>query len=552
MVKSKKISHEKISGKDYRNLIINAAYELEKNKSEINDLNVFPVPDGDTGSNLSLTVANAAKELLNEENQGIDEAAEKTARAMLRGARGNSGVIISLLFRGIAKGLKNTIECDGVTWAKALLKGVEDAYSAVEKPAEGTILTVAKKCAQAAKTAAEECNSFEYVLDATIKAAEKALQETTRENPVLEKAGVVDAGGMGLLVVMKSMHQTLNGGKLHLEGEASNATKPHTGADFSSYDTENITFAYCTEFIVKKKQENEDTSGFKVYLNTMGDSLVMVDDGEIIKVHIHTNEPYEVLGQALKYGEYETVKVENMRTQHTDKIGMQVAQQKKSEVKPYGFVAVASGEGLTQLFIELGADYVVSGGQTMNPSCEEIEYAVNQINADTVFVLPNNKNIIMACEQVALLSQKNIVVIPTKTVPQGISAMLGFDESTGPNENEEAMNEMAQGVSTFQVTYAARNSSLDGLDIKEGEYLALEENQLLESGYDIFNIVDTIGEKIKQQEKNTVSIYYGTDVSEYDAQRVLEELARILKGSDVEINLYNGGQPIYYFIISLE
>lgn len=550
MVKVRGENHEKISGSDYKNLIINAAYQLEKNKGEINDLNVFPVPDGDTGSNMSQTVGNAARELLNDESQGIDKTAEKTAHAMLRGARGNSGVIISLLFRGIAKGLKNTIECDGVTWADALLKGVEDAYSAVQNPAEGTILTVAKKCAIAANAASKEKNSFEYVLDATIKAAEKALNETVKENPVLEKAGVVDAGGMGWLIVMRSMRQALSGDEILDIKNDFNEEKTNTGADFSSYDTENITFAYCTEFIIKKKREDENTSSLKAYLNGIGDSLVMIDDGEIIKAHIHTNKPYEVLGQALQYGEYETVKIENMRTQHTGKISMQKKSNK--QIKPYGFVAVASGEGLTTLFLELGADVVVSGGQTMNPSCEEIENAVKQIEANTVFILPNNKNIIMACEQAASLSEKNIEVIPTKTIPQGISAFLGFDEGKGLQENVSQMEKMAGGVFTFYITNSVRNTNFEGLDIKKGEYLALFENNLLKNSTSLEDVIEAVGKEIKRTGKTTVSVYYGKDVKEYEAGKALEYLASILKNTETDINLYNGAQPVYLYLISAE
>ncbi len=543
-VSTKEMTHEKINGQDYKNLIISAACELEKSKAEINDLNVFPVPDGDTGSNMSMTVGNAARELLDDECVGVDEASEKTARAMLRGARGNSGVIVSLLFRGIAKGLKNSLECDGVAWAEALNEGVSAAYSAVERPADGTILTVAKRCAEAARKAAEIKNDFEFVLSVAIAAAEEALEETVFENPVLERAGVVDAGGMGWLVVMKAMRQALN-------GSASLQSLPtrelQKKGDFSKYSSEDITFAYCTEFIIKKRAD-ADSSPFKTYLNGMGDSLVMLDDGEIIKVHIHTNNPHSVLGEALKYGEYENVKVENMRTQHTEKI----VTVSKPKNKKYGFVAVASGEGLESLFCELGVDKIVSGGQTMNPSCEEIYKATESILADTVFLLPNNKNIIMACEQVKELSHKKIVVIPTKTIPQGISAMLGFDENLDTCENIDSMTEMARGVSTIQITYAARSTTIEGVNIKEGEYLALHEKELLASGGSLEKILDEISRIIKEAGKQTVSVYYGEDATEKEARALLVHLEAELVQYGIEINLYKGGQPVYYYIISVE
>ena len=398
----KLLVHEKIDGSDYKALVLNAAQCLEDNESQINELNVFPVPDGDTGSNMSKTVSNAAKELLNDDTNQLDKVAEKTAKAMLHGARGNSGVIVSLLFRGIANGLKSSFECDGKAWAEALEQGVNSAYDAIEHPAEGTILTVARKCAEAAKKASMEHNNFQYVLGVAIDAAEKALDETINENPVLEKAGVVDAGGMGWLLVMKSMYSALSKEDLEVYKPKLSSIKKEK-ADFSKFETESINFAFCTEFIITKLDPNLDTSPLKRYLNTMGDSLVMLDDGEIIKVHIHTNEPHQVLGEALKWGVYETVKIENM----------------KSQMKDYGIVAVASGEGLTEIFKELGCDKVVSGGQTMNPSTEELYNAVKNVNASTVFILPNNKNIIMSAEQVKELSDKEIDELVRLFVAEG-------------------------------------------------------------------------------------------------------------------------------------
>ena len=542
------VKHDKINGDDYKNLIISAAQSLEDNKDEINDLNVFPVPDGDTGSNMSLTVGNAAKELLKNESLSLDETAEKTAKAMLHGARGNSGVIVSLLFRGIAKGLKNSFECDGVAWAEALKQGVESAYGAVDRPAEGTILTVARKCAEAAEKAARKRNDFEYVLGVAIEAAEKALDETVNQNPVLEKAGVVDAGGMGWLVVMKAMHQTLTSGAL---ATYTPKAEREQGADFSAFDTDSITFAFCTEFIVRKHADCTEIDSLRSYLNQMGDSLVLVDDDEIIKVHIHTNDPHGVLGEALKYGVYETVKVENMKSQHTSKLVEAEPQKKSVPQKDYGFVAVASGDGLVQLFTELGVDKVVAGGQTMNPSCDDLYDAVRDINAKTIFILPNNKNIIMTASQINEMCDREIIVIPTRSVPQGISAMLSFDESADSQQNQENMSASAGAVTTMQITYAARNSNFDGLEIKEGDYLALSNDKLLKNNSHIDELIDSVAEKIRENGSTMVSVYYGQDVTEGDGEALVSQLTARL-GAEIEINLYEGGQPVYYYIISAE
>ncbi len=541
-------NHNKINGEDYRKLIITAAQYLEDNKEEINELNVFPVPDGDTGSNMSMTVAKAAEELLKQgEDMALDVAADKTAKAMLHGARGNSGVIISLLFRGIAKGLINSEEADGVAWANALRAGVDAAYNAVDRPAEGTILTVARCCAEAAEKASKENNNFEYVLQAVIKAGGEALANTVNQNPVLEKAGVVDAGGKGWLLVLQAMLDALNADGIKLELKPIPTKVVKEKADFSSFDTEEITFGFCTEFIVKKHEPDSDSSELKAYLNGMGDSLVMIDDGEIIKVHVHTNEPHEVLGEALKYGVYETVKVENMRTQHTNKL----VDAPQKALKKYGFVSVSNGEGMDAMFEELGIDKIVSGGQTMNPATEELSSAVEAVDAETVFILPNNKNIIMTANQVAELVDKKVVVIPTRSVPQGFSAMLGFDEDATPEDNAISMTECSQGVDTMQITYAARNSNFDDMDISEGDYLALLNDKLLSADKDLNNLFGTLIEKIKEGDKSFVSIYYGENVTEDEAQEVVELFKREL-GSRVEINLCFGAQPVYFYVISAE
>ncbi|MBO5211942.1 MAG: DAK2 domain-containing protein [Clostridia bacterium] len=541
--------HDKINGEDYRKLIINAAQSLEDNKDEINDLNVFPVPDGDTGSNMSMTIGHAAEELMKEDKDvPLYEVAKNTATAMLHGARGNSGVILSMFFRGISKGLTNAYECDGIAFANALKEGVESAYNAVDKPAEGTILTVARCCAEAAEKAAKKKNNFEYVLGAAISGAEKALEKTVNQNPVLEKAGVVDAGGMGWLVVMQAMHRALKSkGKIKYIPKTATETKPSAKADFSAFETENIKFGFCTEFIVRKHEQDSDSSALKTYLNGMGDSLVMIDDGEIIKVHVHTNEPHNVLGEALKYGVYETVKVENMRTQHTNKLVEEVI-----ELKEYGFVSVSNGDGINSMFEELGIDRIVSGGQTMNPSTDDLYAAVQSVDAKTVFILPNNKNIIMTANQISELTDKNVVVIPTRSIPQGFSAMLGFDEEADVETNTQNMIENAKNVDTMQITYAARNSNFDGMDIAEGDYLGICNDKLLANNSNIEKIFESIVQKIKDTGKSFVSIYYGQDISEQDANKVLELVQGELKDAGVEITLYNGAQPVYYYIISAE
>ena len=538
--------HITIDGNDYKNLIINAAKCLEDNKEEINDLNVFPVPDGDTGSNMSMTVANAAKELLNTENMPLDKTAEATAKAMLHGARGNSGVIVSLLFRGIAKGLKSSFECDGEVWAQALEQGVEAAYKAVDNPAEGTILTVARKSAECAKRAAQENNNFEYVLGSAIEAAEKALEETVNQNPVLSKAGVVDAGGMGWLLVIKAMYQALTDER-RIKYEP-NVVENKTNTPFDAFSTEEITFAFCTEFIITKHDRDRDTTKLKKFLSNMGDSLVMIDDGEIVKVHVHTNDPHRVLGEARKYGVYETVKIENMKTQHTNKL-LEVSSE---PIKDYAFVSVCSGDGFKEIFKELGVDEIVSGGQTMNPATDNLCDAVSKLNAKTIYILPNNKNIIMTSSQVAELTGKNVVVIPTKTVPQGISAMLAFDADTSEEENTENMIASLETVLTMQITYAARKSSYDGLEINEGDYLALLNDKLLFSTQKIDEIFDIFAKKIVEEEKSFVSIYYGENKDEEQAEKEIIPLREALEKSGIEVNLYKGNQPVYFYIISAE
>ena len=539
-----------INGADLRRMIISAAASIEINKQALNELNVFPVPDGDTGTNMSMTINAAAGDLRKTEDPALGQAAKVAASAMLRGARGNSGVILSLLFRGISKRLKGADHADGVLWAEALQEGVDAAYKAVMKPAEGTILTVARLAAAKATEAAKENNHIEFVHAAAIEEAKVALANTVNQNPVLKKAGVVDAGGKGWLVALEAMLASLQGNDVIVpEGSASGEVKE--AADFSDFDTDDITFTYCTEFIIQRENDN-DPEKLRDFLSSLGDSLVLVDDEEIIKVHVHTNDPGKALHEAIDYGSFVTVKIENMRLQHTEKVMTESEKAPKiaESEKALGVVSVCAGEGLADVFLNLGVDQIISGGQTMNPSTQDILEAVNKVPAETVFVLPNNKNIIMAAEQVDALTPKNVIVIPSKTVPQGVTAMLGFNPEGSIEENTEALTEALGTVDTMQITYAARNSDFDGYDIHEGDYLALYGSQLFGTSQDIKVLLKSLAEKIRDDGKEYVTIYYGADVKEKHAQKAADLFADICPNADV--NLLNGGQPVYYYLISAE
>ena len=538
-----------INGADFRRLIINAAASIEINKQALNELNVFPVPDGDTGTNMSMTINAAAADLRKVEDPSLEKAAATAASAMLRGARGNSGVILSLLFRGIGKKLKGADDCDGVLWAAALQEGVDAAYKAVMKPAEGTILTVARLAAAKARQAAEENNYFEHVHAAAIEEAKTALAATTDMNPVLKKAGVVDAGGKGWLVALEAMLLALQGEDIIVPESAQGEVKE--AADFSDFDTDDITFTYCTEFIIQRENDN-DPEKLRDFLSSLGDSLVLVDDEEIIKVHVHTNDPGKALHEAIDYGSFVTVKIENMRLQHTEKVmsEQELAPKIAEPTKPFGVVSVCVGDGIGDVFQNLGVDGLISGGQTMNPSTQDILEVVNTVPAETVYVLPNNKNIIMAAEQVNALTPKNVVVIPSKTIPQGITAMLNFNPEGTNEENIEAMTESLATVDTMQITYAARNSDFDGFMIHEGDYLALYGSALFGTSKDIKVLLKSLAEKVRDEGKDYITIYYGADVKEKHAQKAADLFAEICP--DADVNLLRGGQPVYYYLISAE
>ena len=538
-----------INGSDLRRLIISAAANIEINKQALNELNVFPVPDGDTGTNMSMTINAAAADLRKTEDPSLEKAAATSASAMLRGARGNSGVILSLLFRGLSRRLKGETVCDGVLWAEALQEGVDTAYKAVMKPAEGTILTVARLAAAKAKRAAAENNYFEFVHEAAIAEAKVALANTTNQNPVLKKAGVVDAGGKGWLVALEAMLCALRGEDI--VAPEGGAEEVKSAADFSDFDTEDITFTYCTEFIISRENDM-DPDKLREFLSSIGDSLVVVDDEEIIKVHVHTNDPGKALHEAMDYGSFVTVKIENMRLQHTEKVMSESEKSPKiaEPEKPFGVVSVCAGKGLADVFTNLGVDGIISGGQTMNPSTQDILEVVNKVPAQTVFVLPNNKNIIMAAEQVDALTPKKVIVIPSKTVPQGVTAMLSFNPEGTEEENTEAMTDVLDSVDTMQITYAARNSDFDGHDIHEGDYLALYGSALFGTSQDIKILLKALAKKVRKQGKEYITIYYGADVKEKHAQKAADIFAEICP--DADVNLLNGGQPVYYYLISAE
>ena len=535
----------------FKEMFLCANAALEENKQIINDLNVFPVPDGDTGTNMSLTMNSAAIALRQESFDEIGKASKCAANALLRGARGNSGVILSLLFRGISKSLKGKVTADAPEFAAALTAGVEAAYKAVMKPAEGTILTVSRVAAAAAVEFAKDNADIELMFDCLLSAAKTALAETIHQNPVLERAGVVDAGGQGFVVVMDAMLAWLQGRAVAPVEAKLPEQEQKAAADFSEFDTGDIHFAYCTEFIAARESQKSPEL-LRSFLENIGDCVVVVSDEEIVKVHVHTNVPGEVLTEALTYGPLQTVKIENMRNQHTElsKDPEPEAPKVAPAEKPYGIVTVCAGDGMTEIFRELGADRVVTGGQTMNPSTDDILKAVNRTPASTVFVFPNNKNIIMAAEQCVPLTEKRVIVMPTKTVPQGISAMLNFS----PDESEEslvgAMGEAIGNVHTAMVTYAARDSDFDGHSIHAGEYLALLDGALIGSYANTKTLFKELSWAVDDFHPEFITVYYGEDVTEEEA----ESAAETIRGNfpDAEVSVVNGGQPVYYYMISVE
>ena len=553
---------DRISGGAFKQMVAFGAACIAQQKQTINDLNVFPVPDGDTGTNMCLTIQTAVNELRKCQPATVDEAAKVTASGLLRGARGNSGVILSLLFRGMSKVLKGTAEADGAQLAAAMQEGVTTAYGAVMKPAEGTVLTVSRLAAQRALEAAGEQNSAEYVLEEAIKTGYATLAETIEMNPVLKKAGVVDAGGKGYLIILEGMLRALRGEEIP-EVEEQTEEK----ADFAAIGDEDITFAFDTVFTVRKTTDRP-LDGLRAYLGSIGDSLVIGEDDESFKVHVHTDTPGDALNEAQKYGTLELAKIENMRTQAADLAAGRKAQSTDdldaieeelengacavaAPEKRYGFLAVCAGDGLAAVFRDLGVDRIVSGGQTMNPSTEAILREIDQTPSEVVFVLPNNKNIIMAAQQCVGLTEKEVIVVPTATVPQGISAMMCVDtEEPDPQNILQAMTDAAANVTTAQITYAARNSDFDGFAINEGDYLALCDGKLLGTDRSLDVLLERLAQLAVEKSAEFITVYAGEGVSDEDADRAAQLFQTACP--DAEVSALPGGQPVYYYIVAIE
>ena len=553
---------DRISGGAFKQMVAFGAACIAQQKQTINDLNVFPVPDGDTGTNMCLTIQTAVNELRKCQPATVDEAAKVTASGLLRGARGNSGVILSLLFRGMSKVLKGTAEADGAQLAAAMQEGVATAYGAVMKPAEGTVLTVSRLAAQRALEAAGEQNSAEYVLDEAIKTGYATLAETIEMNPVLKKAGVVDAGGKGYLIILEGMLRALRGEEIPEVEE-----QVEEKADFAAIGDEDITFAFDTVFIVRKTTDRP-LDGLRGYLSSIGDSLVIGEDDESFKVHVHTDTPGDALNEAQKYGTLELAKIENMRTQAADLAAGRKAQSTDdldaieeelengvcsvaAPEKRYGFLAVCAGDGIAAVFRDLGVDRIVSGGQTMNPSTEAILREIDQTPSEVVFVLPNNKNIVMAAQQCVGLSEKEVIVVPTATVPQGISAMMSVDPEEPDAQNVlRAMTDAASNVTTAQITYAARNSDFDGFAINEGDYLALCDGKLLGTDRSLDVLLERLAHLAADKSAEFITVYAGEGVSDEDAARAAALFEAVCP--DAEVSALSGGQPVYYYIVAIE
>jgi len=540
---------QQITGKLIKQMIANAATAIENHKQEVNELNVFPVPDGDTGTNLSLTISAADKALSEITPKNAGHAVEVMASAMLRGARGNSGVILSLLFRGFSKRLKDLDTCDAEAFAQALANGVDSAYNAVMKPAEGTMLTVSRMAAGSAVSAAESESDVEVVLEKALASGYIALADTVNQNPVLKKAGVIDAGAKGYLYMLDGMLKAMRG----IIIERSEASEdPHDKADFAQFEHEDITFTYCTEFMIDRTTD-KDPNLLRAYLDERGDSIVVVDDDSIIKVHVHTDEPGNALTQGLTYGSLISIKIENMREQHAQAVNAATAPPKQAEpeeMKDFAVVAVCAGSGIEEVFSDLGVDRIITGGQTMNPSTEDILEKVNNAPSEVVFVLPNNKNIIMAAQQCTKLTSKQVVVIPTRSIPQGVSAMLAFGVSESIDDMTHTMTEAAKRVKTALVTTAARDSNFDGLEIKKDEHLALFEDHLAAHGPSADEVFDVVVESIREHSPEFITIFTGEDAKQPETELLEAKISSIAAGA--EVSVICGGQPVYQYIISIE
>lgn len=544
-------------------MFLAGAKNLESKKEWINELNVFPVPDGDTGTNMTLTIMSAAKEVAALDSPTMETLAKAISSGSLRGARGNSGVILSQLFRGFTKGIKHYNEIDTAILASAMQKAVETAYKAVMKPKEGTILTVARGAADKAAELAETDIDMKSFIGQVIDHADGVLAQTPEMLPVLKEAGVVDSGGQGLMQVLRGAYDAFLGKEIDYSIESSGSVSmaqvkadPQAQAD--------IKFGYCTEFIIMLEQNyTEDTEQeFKGFLSSIGDSIVVVSDDDIVKVHVHTNDPGKAISKALTYGSLTRMKIDNMREEHQEKLikdAEKIAAQQAASAaaipdepkKDVGFISVSIGEGIGQIFRDLGVDYLVEGGQTMNPSTEDMLLAVDKVNADTIFILPNNKNIILAANQAkAMTKEKNIIVIPTKTVPQGISAMISYNAELSAKENEEAMKEGSQSVSTGQITYAVRNTHIGDKEIHEGDIMGIGDSSILSVGQEIQTVAEETVAAMIDADSELISVYYGSDIEEDTANALVDALTE--KHPSCEVEVYSGGQPIYYYVISVE
>ena len=549
-----------ITGALLRNAVISASQAITSHRQEIDALNVFPVPDGDTGTNMSMTITNAAREVsVKGDNESVSAVADCVASGLLRGARGNSGVILSLVFRGIAKGLKGLDKADGAAMASALEHGSSSAYKAVMKPTEGTILTVIRTASEYARKAVNNGETDAVkVFDSALDGAKEALADTPNILPVLKKAGVVDAGGSGLVCIFTAMSAVFNGKEVEVEApEVLTPTQTHSENSAAGKAEADIHYTYCTEFI-SNRENGKDPRELRAYLESIGDCVVVVDDEHIIKVHVHTNNPGKAIQKGIEYGPLTNIKIENMRQQHQNARWGSAPEEQDEPIreaeptKPFGYVTVASGDGLCELFSELGADQVVSGGQTMNPSTDDLLKAVLATPAEHIFILPNNKNIIMAAEQVDPLTDRDVRVLHTKTIPQGIAALLNVDESGSAEENHLAMMKAAEKVSTGLVTFAARDSSVDGQSVKEGQILGMENGKITTIESNVIQAAYRVTRHLfKRGTSSLVTLIYGNGMTEDQA----EELASLLTakyGTDIEVSVINGGQPVYYFIISVE
>lgn len=543
-----------LSGKILRDAIISGANNIINNKESVDELNVFPVPDGDTGTNMSMTIRNAVAELnMLSDSVTVETVAQTAASAMLRGARGNSGVILSLLFRGLSKGLAGKHEATVEDYCNALKLGAEAAYKSVMKPTEGTILTVARVAAEKANDA--QCKDFAELFDVLTTAAKETLDQTPEMLPVLKKAGVVDAGGMGYYTILKGMASVICGGVMIGAKEETATEKAVVTNAAGTFETD-IEFTYCTEFIVVKSDVNKDATKLRAFLESIGDCVVVVDDDSIIKVHVHTEHPGKALEEGILYGSLINLKIENMKEQHKGAAAKAEMQKKQKlapaePVKDFGFVSVTSGAGLEDLFKDLGVDVIVRGGQTMNPSTEDILEAINATPARNIFVLPNNKNIIMAAEQAVKLTDRNVIVLQTRTIPQGITAMLAFDESSDFSTNGVNMTKALDNVGSGSITFAVRDSDFEGKQIKKGEILAMENGKLAFVEKDVTKALIKITKKLIRSGSSYITIIYGSDVTDETAQAAFEAL-RAKISDDIEIVLVNGSQPVYYYLISVE